>query len=84
MGVRCLQHKGYNYPTEVRGYCPAESYIGYTHLAFSLGSENSVDELTKQLISDGYKILDGPRRTGDGYYESIFLDPESNRIELTI
>jgi len=53
-------------------------------LAFSLGSENSVDELTKRLISDGYKILDGPHRTGDGYYESIFGDPENNRIELTI
>ena len=23
------------------------------------------------------------RRTGDGYYESVILDPENNRIEIT-
>ena len=57
---------------------------GYIHLAFSLGSEKSVDELTQQLNSDGYTKLDGPRTTGDGYYESAFLDPENNRIELTV
>jgi lactoylglutathione lyase len=27
--------------------------------------------------------LDGPRRTGDGHYESVVLDPEGNRIEIT-
>jgi len=27
-------------------------------------------------------VLDGPRRTGDGYYESVILDTEGNRIEL--
>lgn len=28
-------------------------------------------------------LVDGPRRTGDGYYESVVLDPDGNRIELT-
>jgi lactoylglutathione lyase len=28
-------------------------------------------------------VLDGPRRTGDGYYESVVLDPDGNRVELT-
>jgi lactoylglutathione lyase len=28
-------------------------------------------------------VIDGPRRTGDGYYESVVLDPEGNRIEVT-
>jgi lactoylglutathione lyase len=28
-------------------------------------------------------VLDGPRCTGDGYYESVVLDPEGNRIEIT-
>jgi lactoylglutathione lyase len=28
--------------------------------------------------------VDGPRRTGDGYYESVVLDPEGNRLELTV
>jgi lactoylglutathione lyase len=27
--------------------------------------------------------VDGPRRTGDGYYESVVLDPDGNRLELT-
>jgi lactoylglutathione lyase len=50
----------------------------------SLGSEKSVDELTQQLVDDGYKRISGPRRTGDGYYESVVLDPEDNVIEITI
>jgi lactoylglutathione lyase len=29
-------------------------------------------------------VLDGPRRTGDGYYEGVVLDPEDNRIEITV
>lgn len=57
--------------------------MGLTHLAISLGSETAVDELTKRLRSEGVTVLDGPRRTGDGYYESVVLDPEGNRIEIT-
>ena len=57
---------------------------GYAHIAFSQGSKDQVDALTAQLQRDGYQILDGPRHTGDGYYESSFLDPDGNRIELTI
>ena len=30
------------------------------------------------------KHLDGPRWTGDGYYESTFLDPEGNRLEIFV
>jgi lactoylglutathione lyase len=26
--------------------------------------------------------FDGPRRTGDGYYESVVVDPDGNRIEI--
>jgi lactoylglutathione lyase len=57
--------------------------MGLTHVAISLGSETAVDELTKKLRSEGVTVLDGPRRTGDGYYESVVLDPEGNRIEIT-
>jgi lactoylglutathione lyase len=32
----------------------------------------------------GHPVLDGPRRTGDGYYESVVLDPDGNRIEITV
>lgn len=43
----------------------------------------SVDALTERLRVDGFSIVDGPRRTGDGYYESVTLDPDGNRVELT-
>ena len=57
---------------------------GFAHLAFSLGSKQMVEKLTRQLSSDGYEVVSGPRQTGDGYYESVILDPENNRIELTV
>ena len=58
--------------------------MGLTHLAFSLGTEGRVDELTGSLRAAGFAVADGPRRTGDGYYESVVLDPDGNRIELTV
>lgn len=61
---------------------PGVQRMGLTHLAISLGSKQLVDELTQRLRSDGYPILDGPRRTGDGYYESVTLDPDGNLIEI--
>lgn len=57
--------------------------MGLTHLALAVGSESEVDRLTDRLRADGHSVLEGPRRTGDGYYESVVLDPEGNRIELT-
>jgi lactoylglutathione lyase len=56
--------------------------VGLTHLAIALGSEDAVDALTARLRAHGVPVLDGPRRTGDGYYESVVLDPEGNRVEL--
>ena len=58
--------------------------MGLTHLAISLGSETSVNEFTQKLKIAGFPVLDGPRRTGDGCYESVVLDPDGNRIELTV
>jgi lactoylglutathione lyase len=57
--------------------------MGLTHLAITVGSDSRVDELTRELGSAGHAVLDGPRRTGDGYYESVVLDPDGNRIEIT-
>lgn len=62
---------------------PYDQFTGYIHLAFSVGTEEKVDALTAKLAEDGFEVLDGPRRTGDGYYESTVLDPENNRIEIT-
>jgi lactoylglutathione lyase len=57
--------------------------IGYTHLAFSVGTEAAVDTLTARLREDNYRVVGDPRRTGDGYYESCALDPDGNRVEIT-
>lgn len=57
---------------------------GLIHFAVSLGSEPAVDELTARLQRDGFRVVSAPRRTGDGYYESCVLDPDGNRIELTV
>jgi lactoylglutathione lyase len=62
---------------------PGAQRMGLTHFAIAVGSDRAVDALTERLRSDGYPILDGPRRTGDGYYESVTLDPDGNRIEIT-
>lgn len=56
---------------------------GYTHVAFSLGSRQAVDELTARLTQDGFTLVSPPRTTGDGYYESCILDFEGNQIEIT-
>ena len=63
---------------------PMQEVYGYAHLAISLGSKAGVDHLTQQLQKDGYEVASSPRRTGDGYYESVVLDPEGNRLELTV
>lgn len=57
---------------------------GFIHLAFSVGSKEKVDELTQQLANDGFKVISGPRTTGDGYYESCIIGIEGNQIEITI
>ena len=57
---------------------------GLAHFAIALGSESAVDAMTIRMRGDGFPILDGPRRTGDGYYESVTLDPDGNRLELTV
>ncbi|WP_047246993.1 VOC family protein [Maribacter thermophilus] len=57
---------------------------GLAHFAISVGSKERVDSLTEQLRNDGFTVAGNPRTTGDGYYESVVLDPEANRIEITI
>ena len=61
-----------------------QQFTGYIHTAFSVGSREVVDTLTDRLRRDGYRILEDPRTTGDGYYESVVLDSDGNRIEITV
>ena len=63
---------------------PDTQHLGFTHLSFSVGSKEEVDRLTQQMSSEGIPVVGQPRTTGDGYYESVVLDPEGNRIEITV
>ena len=76
--LELMQVTGLSDPPEAEG-TPA----GYAHLAFAVGSESRVDDLTDRLRREGCRVVDGPRRTGDGYYEACVLDPDGNRVEIT-
>ena len=60
-----------------------KQHLGIIHLAFGVDSMKDVDLKAAQLRNDGFRILSGPRRTGDGYYEFETLDPDNNRLEVT-
>lgn len=58
--------------------------LGFAHIAFETGSREAVIEKTNQLRTAGYTIASEPRTTGDGYFESVVLDPEGNAVEITV
>lgn len=60
-----------------------EEALGFAHLAISLATKEAVDKKVSSLVAAGYRLLNGPRTTGDGYYEAVIEDPEKNRIEIT-
>jgi len=60
-----------------------KQYLGIIHLAFGVDTLEEVDRKAEELKKAGLKILSGPRKTGDGYYEFETLDPDNNRIEVT-
>jgi lactoylglutathione lyase len=58
---------------------------GLLHLGFALESADAVDELTRVIAAAGHRVLEPPHRTGElGRYESIVLDPDGNRLKLTV
>lgn len=67
--------------TDVQDTPIEENRLGLTHLAFAFESREAVLKLTEQLRSQGYTIAGEPRTSGDGYFESVVLDPDGNRIE---
>ena len=60
----------------------ARELLGLAHVAITLADEAAVDAIAARLRATGVLVLDGPRRTGDGYYECVALDPEGNRVEI--
>lgn len=55
---------------------------GIIHIAFSVDTKQEVDAKAALLQANGFEILNGPRVTGDGYYEFVTLDPDKNRLEV--
>jgi len=58
--------------------------LGLTHFAVSVGSDLEVRRLTDRLKEHGYTVASEVRMTGDGYVESVILDPDGNCVEITI
>lgn len=58
--------------------------IGITHIAFSVKTKEEVDVLAKRAHAAGYPVILEPHETGDGYYELCILDPDGNRVEVTV
>ncbi len=56
---------------------------GIAHFAISVGNKEAVNNLTERLRANHYTIESEPRTTGDGYYESVVLDPEGNYVEIS-
>lgn len=63
--------------TEKRGFIK-----GWAHIAISVKDKKTIDQMTERFRKDGYTIQGEPRTTGDGYYESVILDPEGNLVEI--
>jgi lactoylglutathione lyase len=58
---------------------------GLMHIGFALGSADAVDELSRVIATAGHRVLERPHRTGElGRYESVVLDPDGNRLKLTV
>ena len=57
---------------------------GYGHISFGLGSPEAVDSMTARLRADGFRVVSGPRVTGDGYYESCIEIFDGYLLELTV
>ena len=57
--------------------------MGLAHFAISVGGKDKVNALTERLRKDHFTIYSEPRVTGDGFYESVVLDPEGNYLEIS-
>jgi lactoylglutathione lyase len=60
-----------------------KQHLGISHISFGMESMEQVIEKSKELAKNGFRIICGPRKTGDGYFEFKTLDPDNNRIEVS-
>lgn len=82
--LEVMHHSNVGPVTSLTFHVEHSEHLGFTHLSFSVGSKEEVDRLTRQMSDAGIQVIGEPRTTGDGYYESVVLDPEGNRVEITI
>jgi lactoylglutathione lyase len=61
---------------------PGEEFVGWDHVAISLGSAAAVEEMAARCDVDG-RLLSPARTTGDGFYEAVISTPDGTRIEIT-
>ena len=55
------------------------------HLGLVLGSADAVDELSRVVAAAGHRVPEPPHRVDQGgRYESVVLDPDGNRVKLTV
>jgi lactoylglutathione lyase len=72
-------------PTCVEGATGNGPPSALLHLGFALGSADAVDELTGVVAAAGHQVLEPPQRIGGpGSYESVIVDPDGNRLKLTV
>ena len=59
-----------------------KQFSGLIHFAIKVGSKAEVEKITEVIRNDGFRVISEPCTIGDGYYESVILDPDGNRIEI--
>jgi lactoylglutathione lyase len=60
-----------------------KQHQGLIHLSFGVENMEQVLQKSQEMEKEGFRILRGPRKTGDGYFEFETLDPDNNRIEVS-
>ena len=59
-----------------------DATLGLAHISISLPSREAVDEMAQRLVQGGHRVVDGPRMTGDGYYELKAFGPSGLVVEF--
>jgi lactoylglutathione lyase len=72
-------------PNDGKGEAVDGQSSALVYLSFALGTADAVDDLSEVIAAAGYRVLERPRRTCEGgCYESVILDPDGNRLKLTV
>ena len=81
----------FNPPSEILDRLAEVSHENFHQYSITWGAQNFREALAEKQShlmgrqkADGYKVISGPRTTGDGYYESCIAAIEGNQIELTV